>query len=65
MFLGELEQALLFEAHAGVALTQGLELGPVLAQLLREAPLRRNGGGPGPMGVLVLNGTKVSKVSQF
>ena len=57
----QVELTLPLKTRDGVALTQGLELGPVLAQLLREAPLRRNGGGPGPMGVLVLNGTKVSQ----
>ena len=47
-----MEQALLLEARAGVSLTKGLELGPMLAQLLRETAPRRNGGGP--IGLLVL-----------
>jgi hypothetical protein len=51
-FLGELELALLLKARAGVALTRGLELGPVRAQLLRETALRRNWDGPS--GLLVL-----------
>ena len=42
MFLGEMELALLLKLRAGVALTQDLELGSVLAQLLRETALRRN-----------------------
>jgi hypothetical protein len=48
----QVELALPLEARDGVALTQGLELGPVLAQLLCETALRRNGGGP--IGLLVL-----------
>ena len=52
MFLGEVKLALLFEARAGISLTQGLEGGPVLGQLLRETALRGNGGGP--VGLLVL-----------
>ena len=47
MFLGEVKLALLRSA-----LTQGLERGPVLGQLLRETALRGNGGGP--VGLLVL-----------
>ena len=56
VFLGGLDQALLYEARAGVALTQGLELGPMLSQLLREAPLRRNGGWP--MGLQFISKTQ-------
>jgi hypothetical protein len=52
VFLGEVKLALLFEARAGISLTQGLEGGPVLGQLLRETALRGNGGGP--VGLLVL-----------
>jgi hypothetical protein len=52
VFLGEMERALLLQTRAGVALTQGLELEPVLAQSLRETALRRNGAGPS--GLLVL-----------
>jgi hypothetical protein len=52
VLLGEMELALLLKTRAGVALTQGLELGPVLAQLLRETALRRNWAGPS--GQLVL-----------
>jgi hypothetical protein len=47
-----MELALLLKSRAGVALTQDLELGPVLAQLLRETALRRNWAGPS--GLLVL-----------
>ena len=50
VFLGEVELALLLEARAGLAsesaMTQGLELGQVRADLLRETALRRNGCGP-------------------
>ena len=46
MFLGKVKLALLLEARAGIALTQGLVGGPVLGQLLRETALRGNGGGP-------------------
>jgi hypothetical protein len=46
------ELALLLEARAGIALAQGLELGPVLDELLGETPLC--GKGVGPIGLLVL-----------
>jgi hypothetical protein len=52
VFLGEVKLALLLEAHAGIALTQGLAGGPVLGQLQRETLLCGNGGGP--IGLLVL-----------
>jgi len=52
VFLGEIELALLLKTLAGVALTHDLEVGPVLAQLLRETALRRNWAGPS--GQLVL-----------
>jgi hypothetical protein len=51
-FLGAVELALLLEARAGIALTQGLELAPVGAELLRETPLCGNGAGQ--IGLLVL-----------
>ena len=44
---------LLLKTRADVVLTQDLELGPVLGELLREAALRRNGAGP-TSGLLVL-----------
>jgi hypothetical protein len=53
VLLGQVELALLLEPRASVVLTQGLELGPVLGELLREAALRRNGSGP-TSGLLVL-----------
>jgi hypothetical protein len=55
VLLRQVELALLLKtrASAGVVLTQGLELGPVLGELLREAALRRNGAGP-TSGLLVL-----------
>ena len=37
---------LLLKTRADVVLTQDLELGPVLGELLRDAALRRNGAGP-------------------
>ena len=50
MSLWEVELALLRKTRAGVVLTQSFELGPVLAQLLRETALRRNCGWPiGPL----------------
>jgi hypothetical protein len=49
----ELELLLKTRASAGVVLTQGLELGPVLGELLRDVALRRNGAGP-TSGQLVL-----------
>jgi hypothetical protein len=48
----QVELTLPLKTRDGVGLTQGLELGPVLAQLLSETALRRNGGGP--IGLLVL-----------
>ena len=53
MLLRQVELALLLRTRASVVLTQGLELGPVLGELLREAALRRNGAGP-TSGLLVL-----------
>ena len=53
MLLRQVELALLLKTRASVVLTQGLELGPVLGELLREAALRRNGAGP-TSGLLVL-----------
>jgi hypothetical protein len=44
---------LLLKTRAGVVLTQDLELGPVLGELLREEELPRNGAGP-TSGLLVL-----------
>ena len=55
MFLGKIELALLLKTLAGVALTHDLEVGPVLAQLLRETALRRNWAGPSGMLVLSWN----------
>ena len=52
MLLRQLELALLLKTHASVVLTQGLELGPLLGELLRETALRRNGAVPS--GLLVL-----------
>jgi hypothetical protein len=46
VLLGEMELALLHKTHASVAQTQDLELGPVLAELLRETARRRNWAGP-------------------
>jgi hypothetical protein len=45
-FSGKVKLALLLEARAGIALTQGLEGGPALGQFLCETALRGNGGGP-------------------
>ena len=53
MLLRQVELALLLITRASVVLTPGLELGPVLGELLREAALRRNGAGP-TSGLLVL-----------
>jgi hypothetical protein len=52
VLLGKMVLALLLETRASVVLTQGLELGPVSAELLRETALRRNWAGPS--GLLVL-----------
>ena len=52
MLLRQVELALLLKTRAGVVLAQGLELGPLLGELLRETALRRNGAGPS--GLLVL-----------
>jgi hypothetical protein len=54
VLLRQVELALLLKtrASASVVLTQGLELGPLLGELLRETALRRNGAGPS--GLLVL-----------
>jgi hypothetical protein len=41
VLLRHVELALLLKTRANVSLTQGLELGPVLAELLRETPLRQ------------------------
>jgi len=46
VLLRQVELVLLLKTRASVVLTQGLELGPVLGELLREAALRRNGAGP-------------------
>jgi hypothetical protein len=43
VLLGHVQLVLLLEPHASVPLTQGLELGPVCGELLRETPLRRDG----------------------
>jgi hypothetical protein len=53
----QVELALLLKTRASVVLTQGLELGPVLGELLREAALRRNGAGP-TSGLLVLRAVR-------
>jgi hypothetical protein len=53
VLLRQVELALLLKARASIVLTQGLELGPVLGELLRDAALRRNGAGP-TSGQLVL-----------
>jgi hypothetical protein len=50
--LRQVELAPLLKTRASVVLTQGLELGPFLGDLLRESALRRNGAGPS--GLLVL-----------
>ena len=42
MLLRPLELALLLNTRASVVLTQGLDLGPLLDELLRETTLRRN-----------------------
>ncbi len=57
MLLRQVELALLLKTRASVMLTQGLELGPVLVELVREAALRRNGAGP-TSGLLVLRAAK-------
>jgi hypothetical protein len=53
VLLRQVELALLLKTRASVVVTQGLELGPVLGDLLRKAALRRNGAGP-TSGLLVL-----------
>jgi hypothetical protein len=53
VLLRQVELALLLKTRASVVMTQGLELGPVLGDLLRKAALRRNGAGP-TSGLLVL-----------
>jgi hypothetical protein len=52
VLLRPLELALLLKTRASVVLTQGLELGQLLGELLRETALRRNGAGSS--GLLVL-----------
>ena len=52
MLLRRVELALLLKTRASVVLTQGLELGPVLGELLRETGMRRNGAGPSTLLVL-------------
>jgi hypothetical protein len=51
VLLRQVELALLLKTRARVVLTRGLELWPLLGELLRETALRRNG--PGPSGLLV------------
>jgi len=64
VLLRHAELALLLEARAGLALTQGLECGQMLGELLRETPLcgrgllvlragRRRGGNVTPLECLV------------
>jgi hypothetical protein len=53
VLLRQVELALLLKTRASVVLTQGLELGPLLGEVLRETALRRNGAGP-TSGLLVL-----------
>ncbi len=57
MLLRQVELALLLITRGSVELTQGLELGPVLGELLREAALRWNGAGP-TSGLLVLRAVR-------
>ena len=57
MLLRQVELALLLEPRASVVQTQGLEVGPVLGELLREAALRRNGAGL-TSGLLVLRAVR-------
>jgi hypothetical protein len=57
VLLRQLELALLLKTRASEVLTQGLELGPVIGELLREAALRRNGAGP-TIGLLVLKAVR-------
>jgi hypothetical protein len=59
VLLRQVELTLLLEprASARVVLTQGLEFGPVLGELLRESALRRNGSGP-TSGLLVLRAVR-------
>jgi hypothetical protein len=52
VLLRQVVLALLLRTRASVVLTLGLELGPLLGELLRETALRRNGAGPS--GLLVL-----------
>ena len=57
MLVRQVELALLLKMRASEVLTQVLELGPVLGELLREAVLRRNGAGP-TSGLLVLRAVR-------
>jgi hypothetical protein len=43
VLVGHVQLKLLLEQRASVPLTQGLELGPVCCELLRETQLRRDG----------------------
>jgi hypothetical protein len=52
VLLRQVELTLLLKTRAIVLLTQGLELGPLLGELLRETALQQNGAGPS--GLLVL-----------
>ena len=52
VLLRQVVLALLLRTRASVVLTLGLELGPLLGELLRETALRQNGAGPS--GLLVL-----------
>jgi len=53
VFLRQVELTLLLKTCASIVLTQGLELGPVLGELLCDVALRQNGAGQ-TSGLLVL-----------
>jgi hypothetical protein len=57
VLLRQVELVLLLKTRACVVLTHGLELGPVLGELLHESALRRNGAGP-TSGLLVLRAVR-------
>jgi len=46
VLLRQVELVMLLKTCANKVLTQGLELGPLLGELLRETVLQQNGSGP-------------------
>ena len=46
MLLRQVELVMLLKTCSNKVLTQGLELGPLLGELLRETVLQQNGSGP-------------------